>query len=53
MSAEIRHITLSHLNGIIQDTLSNTFKGKYYWIVADVTEHSYKEATGSPLSEVS
>lgn len=46
MSAEIRHITLSHLNGIIQDTLSNTFQGKYYWIVADVTEHSYKEATG-------
>lgn len=37
-----KHIKLSQLNGIIQDTIKNQFSAITYWIVADVTNHSYK-----------
>jgi exodeoxyribonuclease VII large subunit len=37
-----KHIKLSELNGIIQDTIKNQFSGITYWVVADVTNHSYK-----------
>jgi len=46
MTAPQEHITLSQLNGIIQATLNNSFSLKYFWIVADVTEHSFKSSTG-------
>lgn len=39
---EKKHIKLSQLNGIIQDTIKNQFSTITYWIVADVTNHSYK-----------
>lgn len=39
---EKKHIKLSQLNGIIQDTIKNQFSAITYWIVADVTNHSYK-----------
>lgn len=37
-----RHIKLSELTGIIQGTIKNQFSTITYWIVADVTNHSYK-----------
>jgi len=46
MNASKEHITLSQLNGIIQTALNNSFSLKYFWIVADVTEHSFKSSTG-------
>lgn len=36
------HIKLSELNGIISDTIKNKFSALKYWIIADVTNHSYK-----------
>lgn len=36
------HIKLSELNGIILETIKNKFSAIKYWIVADVTNHSYK-----------
>lgn len=46
MSSYSSHITLSHLNGIIQDTITSSFSNRSFWVVADITEHSYKDATG-------
>ena len=40
------HLTLSHLNGIIQSRLNEAFFMQHFWIVADITEHSFKEKTG-------
>lgn len=40
------HLTLSQLNGIIQSKLNEAFFMQHFWIVADITEHSYKEKTG-------
>lgn len=37
-----KHIKLSQLNGIIQDTIKNQFSTITYWVVADVTNHSFK-----------
>lgn len=37
-----KHIKLSQLNGIIQDTIKNQFSAITYWVVADVTNHSFK-----------
>lgn len=36
------HIKLSELNGIISDTIKNKFSALKYWIIADVTNHSFK-----------
>lgn len=40
------HLTLSQLNGIIQSKLNEAFFMQHFWIVADITEHSFKEKTG-------
>lgn len=40
------HLTLSQLNGIIQSKLNDAFSMQQFWIVADITEHSFKEKTG-------
>jgi exodeoxyribonuclease VII large subunit len=37
-----QHIRLSQLNERIQDTINSRFKGQTYWVVADVTNHSFK-----------
>ncbi len=39
------HIRLSELAGIIQETLDRSFRGRTFWVVADVTNHTYKEAS--------
>ena len=40
------HLTLSQLNGIIQSKLNEAFFMQQFWIVADITEHNFKEKTG-------
>lgn len=35
-------IRLAELTGLIQDTLDDVFEGKSFWIVADITNHSFK-----------
>lgn len=40
------HLTLSQLNGIIQSKLNEAFFMQQFWVVADITEHSFKEKTG-------
>jgi exodeoxyribonuclease VII large subunit len=45
MSA-INHIKLSDLNKQIEDVITNNFNNLLFWIIADITEHSFKEKTG-------
>ena len=40
------HLTLSQLNGIIQSKLNEAFFMQQFWIVADITEYSFKEKSG-------
>ena len=40
------HLSLSQLNGIIQSKLNEAFSMQQFWVVADITEHSFKEKTG-------
>jgi len=37
-----QYIRLSQLNDQIQDTINTRFKGQAYWVVADITNHSFK-----------
>ncbi|KAF2328037.1 exodeoxyribonuclease VII large subunit [Flavobacterium ginsenosidimutans] len=37
-----QYIRLSQLNDQIQDAINARFKGQTYWIVADITNHSFK-----------
>lgn len=37
-----QYIRLSQLNDQIQDTINDRFKGHAYWVVADITSHSFK-----------
>ncbi|MBE8726326.1 exodeoxyribonuclease VII large subunit [Flavobacterium hungaricum] len=37
-----QYIRLSQLNGQIQDTINSRFKGQTYWVLADITSHSFK-----------
>jgi exodeoxyribonuclease VII large subunit len=37
-----KHIKLSELNNKISDALTDRFKGQTFWVVADITNHSYK-----------
>jgi exodeoxyribonuclease VII large subunit len=37
------HIKLSQLNGEIRKTLETSFNNKFFWVIADVTNHSFKE----------
>lgn len=45
MSA-INHIKLSDLNKQIEDVITNNFNNLSFWIIADITEHSFEEKTG-------
>jgi exodeoxyribonuclease VII large subunit len=36
------YIRLSALNDMIQDTISSRFQGQRFWVLADITNHSYK-----------
>lgn len=36
------YIRLSTLNDMIQDTLNARFEGERFWVLADITNHSYK-----------
>jgi exodeoxyribonuclease VII large subunit len=36
------YIKLSALNDLIHETISSRFKGQSFWVVADITNHSYK-----------
>ncbi len=45
MSA-INHIKLSELNKQIEDVITNNFNNLSFWIIADITEHSFEEKTG-------
>lgn len=40
--SETKHIRLSELNGKIYDTLKQTFSNVTYWVIADVTSHTYR-----------
>lgn len=40
------YITLSQLAASIQGTIRNAFSGRSYWVVADITSHSYYPAKG-------
>jgi exodeoxyribonuclease VII large subunit len=40
------YITLSQLTAAIQGTIRNAFFGKSFWVVADITGHSYYPAKG-------
>ncbi|OXA69790.1 exodeoxyribonuclease VII large subunit [Flavobacterium aquidurense] len=37
-----KHIKLSELNSKISDALTDRFKGQTFWVIADITNHSYK-----------
>lgn len=37
-----QYIRLSQLNDQIHDTINARFKGQTYWVVADITNHSFK-----------
>ncbi len=37
-----QYIRLSQLNDQIQDAITDRFKGHTYWVVADITNHSFK-----------
>jgi len=36
------YIRLSALNDMINDTISARFAGQRFWVLADITNHSYK-----------
>lgn len=42
---EANHIRLSELTGQIQQVIENNFNGIAIWVIADVTNHSFKEKT--------
>ena len=43
---ELNHIKLSELNKKIEAVINNNFNELNFWIIADITEHSFKEKTG-------
>jgi len=43
--SEIQHIKLSELNANIYNAIENTFRNQTFWVIADITNHSYKEKT--------
>jgi exodeoxyribonuclease VII large subunit len=40
-----QHIKLSELNGKIQSVIENNFNNLHLWVIADITNHSFKEKT--------
>ena len=45
MTKPIKHIRLSELNKQIQSVIENNFNNLTLWVIADVTNHSFKEKT--------
>ncbi len=45
MEEPIKHIKLSELNSNIQAIIDRNFKDLTFWVIADITNHSYKEKT--------
>ena len=41
----INHIRLSELNKQIQSVIENNFNNLTLWVIADITNHSFKEKT--------
>ena len=39
---EKKHLKLSELNNIILDTINNKFNALKFWVIADITNHSFK-----------
>lgn len=39
----VPHIRLSELNALIRKVLDTAFKGEFFWVVADVTSHTYRQ----------
>ncbi|MFC0778661.1 exodeoxyribonuclease VII large subunit [Flavobacterium sp. HJSW_4] len=37
-----QYIRLSQLTDQVQDTINSSFRGRTYWVVADITNHSFK-----------
>lgn len=37
-----KHLKLSDLNNIILDTINNKFNALKFWVIADITNHSFK-----------
>ena len=37
-----KHIKLSELNNVILDTINNKFNALKFWVIADITNHSFK-----------
>jgi len=46
MQSPVRHIRLSELNQKIGAAIFNTFSNASYWVVADVTSHSFRDQKG-------
>jgi exodeoxyribonuclease VII large subunit len=45
LTEQIQHIKLSDLNRQIQVTIENKFNNLSLWVIADITNHSFKEKT--------
>ncbi len=45
MPTSIQHIRLSELNKQIQAVIENKFNELTLWVIADITNHSFKEKT--------
>ena len=45
MTEPIKHISLSELNQQIQSVIENNFNNLTLWVIADITNHSFKEKT--------
>lgn len=39
-------LKLSDLNALVQKTIQRNFENQYYWIIADVSNHTYKSEKG-------
>ena len=45
MNEAVQHIKLSELNNQIQSVIENNFDNLTLWVIADITNHSFKEKT--------
>lgn len=45
MPEQIKHIRLSELNRQVQAILEKNFSEQTFWVIADITNHSFKEKT--------
>jgi len=44
MTATTGHIRLSALNECIKQAISGAFSGLNFWVIADVTNHTFRQA---------